>query len=144
MTWVFVALIAVLVVVVGLVVVGRVTGQLAAEPQSAYVDMDDTVLWVADNLSDETTAQISYDDVRAVVGWYFDYLTDKGIARSDDLPAASGPLVADEDEAVAYVLGRLAAGGESAPELTDAQVVEICDTQRTYLVAVGAVRSIDP
>jgi len=66
------------------------------------------------------------------------------VARRDDAtPAISGPLVAAEDEALAYVLGRLAAE-DGSPDLTDAQVVEICDAQRTYLVTIGAVRSIDP
>ena len=144
MVWFFVVVIAVAVVVVGLVVVGRVTAELADQPATAYFDLDGAVLWVGDHLPADTTAQISYDDVRVVLGWYLDYLTDTGVARRDDAtPAISGPLVAAEDEALAYVLGRLAAE-DGSPDLTDAQVVEICDAQRTYLVTIGAVRSIDP
>ena len=144
MTWVFIVLGAVAVVAVGLVVVGRVTAELAAQPPVAAVDLDEAVLWVGDHLPSATTAEVSYADVRIVLGWYLDYLTDKGVARSNDAaPLASGPLVADEDEALAYVLGQLAAAGDDAPVLTDAQVVEICDAQRGYLMAIGAVRSID-
>jgi hypothetical protein len=145
MTWVFVALIALAVVIIGLVVVGRITGQLSVEPATTYVDLDDAVVWVGDRLSPGTSAEISYDDVRAVLGWYLDYLSDQGIARSDDIdPAPVGPLMADEDDALASVLGRLAAAGDDAPALTDAQVVEICDVHRSYLLSIGAVRSIDP
>lgn len=145
MAWLFIALGALAVVAVGLVVVGRVTADLAARPPVSTVDLDDAVLWVGDRLPDATTAEVAYDDVRVVLGWYLDYLTDKGIARADDAgPPTSGPLVADEDEALAYVLGRLAAAGDDAPTLTDAQVVEMCDAQREYLLAIGAVRSIDP
>jgi hypothetical protein len=144
MVWLFIVLGAVAVVAVGLVVVGRVTAELAARPPVSTVDLDEAVLWVGDRLPQATTAEVSYSDVRAVLGWYLDYLTDKGVARSNDVaPLTSGPLVADEDEALAYVFGQLAASGDDAPVLTDAQVVEICDAQREYLVAIGAVRSID-
>lgn len=144
MVWLFVVVGGLAVVAVGLVVVGRVTAELAAVPPVSTVDLDDAVLWVGDRLPQATTAEVSYADVRVVLGWYLDYLADKGVARSDDVsPPASGPLVADEDEALAFVLGRLAAAGDDAPSITDAQVVEICDAQRGYLVAIGAVRSID-
>jgi len=144
MLWVFVAVIAVAVVVVGLVVVGRTSGQLAGQPAATVLDLDDAVVWVGDHLDDDTTAQVSYDDVRCVLGWYLDYLTDKGVARDSDVtPPASGPLVASEDEALAWVFGQLAAAGDNAPQLTDEQVVEICDAQRSYLVAIGAVRTIE-
>lgn len=145
MVWFFVALIVIAVVVVALVVVGRVTAELSDQPVTALFDLDAAVLWVGDNLPPGTTAEITYDDVRVVLGWYLDYLTDKGVARRDDVtPAASGPLVAAEDEALAYVLGQFAAAGDDAPALSDAQIVEICDAQRTYLVTIGAVRSIEP
>ena len=144
MAWVFIVLGAIAVVAVGLVVVGRVTAELAARPPVAAIDLDEAVLWVGDRLPEATTAEVSYDDVRLVLGWYLDYLTDKGVARSNDAaPPTSGPLVADEDEALAYVLGQVAAAGDDAPGVTDAQVVEICDAQRGYLMAIGAVRSID-
>lgn len=144
MVWLFVVLIAVAVVVVALVVVGRITGELATQPRSTVVDLDEAVVWVGDHLSDDTTAQVSYDDVRSVLGWYLDYLTDKEVARSGEgTPFPSGPLLATEDEALAWVLGQLARSGDDAPALTDEQVVEICDTHRAYLVAIGAVRTID-
>lgn len=143
MSWLFVVLGALAVVVVGLVVVGRITAELTNEPPAAVVDLDDAVLWVADRLPGSTTAEISYADVRVVLGWYLDYLADKGVARDAEVTVLpEGPLVADEDEALASVLGRLAAAGDDAPALTDAQVVEICDALREYLVSIGAVRSI--
>lgn len=144
MAWLFIVFGAVAVVAIGLVIVGRVTAELAAKPPVSTVDLDEAVLWVGDRLPSATTAEISYDDVRVVLGWYLDYMTDKGVARPNDaVPATSGPLVADEDEALAFVLGRLAAAGDDAPPVTDAQVVEICDVQREYLMTIGAVRSID-
>jgi hypothetical protein len=140
MAFAFVVITALAVVVVALVVVGRVTASLAVEPASSYFDLDAAVLWVGEQLSEETTAQVSYDDVRQVIVWHLDYLADEGVARSDDIePVASGDVVANEDEALAYVLGRLSAAGDNAPVLTDAQVAEICDAQRAYLVHIGAV-----
>ena len=100
MAWVFIVLGSIAVVVVGLVVVGRVTAELAARPPVATIDLEEAVLWVGDRLPAATTAEVSYDDVRVVLGWYLDYLFDKGVARSNDAgPPTSGPLVADEDEA---------------------------------------------
>ena len=142
MTWVFVVLIGVAVVVVALVVVGRAAAELGAAPVTSTVDLEDAVAWVGDHVAPETAAQVSYDDVRVVVGWYLDYLTDKGIARDHDGDGpVSGPMLASEDEAVAWVLTRL--GDPGTPELSDDQVVDICDTQRDYLVRIGAIRSMD-
>jgi len=144
MAWLFIALGGAAVVAVGLVVVGRVTAELAARPPSSTIDLDDAVLWVGDRLPPATTAEVSYDDVRVVLGWYLDYLGEQGVARTDDVaPPPSGPLVADEDDALAYVLGRLAEAGDDAPSITDTHAAEICDAQRGYLMAIGAVRSID-
>jgi len=141
-TWVFVVLIGVAVVVVALVVVGRATAELGAAPVTSTVDLEDAVAWVGDHLAPETSAQVSYDDVRVVIGWYLDYLADKGIARDHDGNGpVSGPMLASEDEAVAWVLARL--GDPGAPELSDDQVVDICDTQRDYLVRIGAIRSME-
>ncbi|NCY16601.1 MAG: hypothetical protein EBX39_07495 [Actinobacteria bacterium] len=133
----FVLLAAAVVVAIGLVTIGRITGELVdAAPTSIY-DLDEAITFVADRLPDEVTAQLSFDDVRALLAWHLEYLEDRGVARRqgvDDL--AAGPLVAAEDDAVAYVLGR---AGEAGLEVADVWVVQVLDADGAYLEAIGAI-----
>jgi hypothetical protein len=48
----------------------------------------------------------------------------------------AGPVVADEDEAIAVVLGH---ADEAGLEITDEQVVEVLEGVEAYLGAIGAV-----
>jgi hypothetical protein len=156
MLWVLVAITAIAVVCIALVAVGRVTFTLAEQPRPSYYDVDEAVDYVADHLPDHVTAALTYDDVRAVLGWHLDYLEAKGVAseRSADpdeeperepqpsgvdvepVDPERGPLVADDDEALAYVLGKLA---ESGREIDDVAVVEVLASERRYLAAIGAI-----
>jgi hypothetical protein len=136
---VFVVVAVLGVVVIALVAVGAVTGRLAGAPRRSVFDLDEAVHYVADRLPGETTAQLSYDDVRSIVGWHLDYLEDKGVAGESDhtldaLP--SGPIVTADDESVAYVLGR---AGEAGVEVDDVQVVEVVEAELAYLLAIGAI-----
>jgi hypothetical protein len=134
---VFAVLAAVIVVVIALVTVGRITGELVdAAPTSIY-DLDEAVEFVADRLPDEVTAQLSFDDVRALLVWHIEYLEERGVARRQGVnELAAGPLVAAENDAVAYVLGRAAAVGM---ELSDVWVVQVLDADGAYLEAIGAI-----
>jgi hypothetical protein len=136
---VFVVVAVVLVVAIGLVAVGAVTGRLATEPPTSVFDLDEAVHYVADRLPDDVTAELTYDEVRAVLGWYLDYLEVKGVAaRSDhELEARpSGPIVAGEDEGVAFVLGRATEAGVA---VDDVQVLQVVEAGIDYLTAIGAI-----
>ncbi len=147
MTWLFFALAAVGVIVIGLVAVGRVTLTLAQLPPERVFDLEEAVDYIAERLPDDATAQLSYDDVAAIVGFHLDYLEAKGVAREDTEPErgepgswvaddSGGPVVADEDEGLAYVLGKLA---EAGMEVDDTHVVAVLDAEESYLRAIGAV-----
>ena len=137
MTWVFLAVGALLVVAIALVAVGRVTAELAAAPPRSFFDLDEAVQFVADRLSDETTAQLSYADVHQLLGAHLDYLEERGVASASDADAPpSGPLVVEDDEGLAFVLGRAT---EAGLEVTDEQVVEVLEAEAAYLAAIGAV-----
>ena len=133
----FAVLAAVIVVVIALVTVGRITGELVdAAPTSIY-DLDEAVEFVADRLPDEVTAQLSFDDVRSLLTWHIEYLEERGVARRQGVnELAAGPLVATENDAVAFVLGRAAAAGM---ELSDVWVVLVLDADTAYLEAIGAI-----
>jgi hypothetical protein len=130
---------ALAVVAIALVAVGAVTGRLAGEPPTSVFDLDEAVTWVADRLPDELTARLSYDDVRLLLGWHLDYLEAKGVAGESDHDLEdrpSGPVVAGEDEGVAYVLGRAADAGVDFDDVT---VVEVLEVGSAYLAAIGAI-----
>lgn len=135
----FIVLTALSIVAIGLVAIGKVTNQLAYGPPTSVFDLDEAVIWVADNLPDYVTAQLSYDDVRTLLGFHLDYLEAKGVAGENDheleaLP--SGPIVTDEDEGVAYVLGR---ADEVGLDCEDVHVVEVIEAELSYMRAIGAI-----
>jgi hypothetical protein len=136
-TVVFVILIALVVAAIGLVAIGRVVGRLGAQVAPSVYSVDEATEYVADRLPDDVTAQLSFDDVRAVLQWHIEYLADRGVASGlyDDR-AVAGPLVAAEDDALAYVLGRAA---EAEMEVDDVWVVQILDANEEYLAAIGAI-----
>jgi len=134
--------IALVVVAIALVSVGRVTAELAASPPQSYFDIDEAVTFVADLLPAEATASLSYDDVRSIIEWHLEYLEAKGVAHhGEPVESPAGPLVADEDDGVAFVLGRAEAAGL---EVSDVDVVHVLDGERAYLQAIGAIGGAVP
>jgi hypothetical protein len=144
MLWVLVGVTVVVVVVIGLLAVGRVTFSLADQTRRSLYDLDEAVQFVGDDLSFETSARITYDDVKRILRWHLDYLEERGIAfeqaagrdQSAVATGEGGPVVADEDDALAYVLGKVA---EAGMDVDDVQVVEVLDGEVRYLEAIGAI-----
>lgn len=149
-TVVFVLVTVVVVVAIGLVAVGRATAQLAEAPPRVVFDLEHAVVFVGDEVPFEVSAVLSYDDVRDLLGWYLDYLEAKGVAaEAEDLARADqagepldapvgeeAPVVADDDEEVAWVLGR---ADEAGLEVDDVAVHEVIAAANAYLEAIGAV-----
>jgi hypothetical protein len=137
----FAVLTALVVAAIGLVIVGRVTAKLEQAPPPSLFDIDEAVAFIGDELPYEAAAQLSYDDVRAIVTWHVDYLESRGVAADlgDEAEASApgtGPLVAEDDEGVASVIGRVA---EAGLEITDVQVVQVLTAEMAYLEAIGAL-----
>lgn len=125
------------VIVIGLVAVGRLAGQLAEQPRPAVYDRAEAVDFVADRLPDEVTAQLSYDELATLLQWHLDYLEERGVARAQGVDdVASGPLVAAEDDALAFVIGK---ASESGLEVDDVTVVLVIEGNEGYLEAIGAI-----
>ena len=141
--WILVGVAAVLVVVVALVAVGKVTADLAAQPPRSVFELEDAVTWVADELPSDVQARLSYRDVRIVLECYLDYLELKGVAfEGETADGPSGPLIADDDEGLAYVIGRVADLGLDG--VTDVDVAEVITATEAYLAAIGAIGSRVP
>jgi hypothetical protein len=137
-TLLFVLLTVVVVAAIALVSVGGVTARLAAAPPRSLFDLDEAVDFVAERLSFEASSQLSYDDVRALLGWHLDYLATKGVAAEEpgEAPVVGRPAVAADDEGLAFVLGR---AGEAGIDVDDVAVVEVLEAEEAYLAAIGAV-----
>jgi hypothetical protein len=146
-TIVFVLVTIVVVVAIALVTIGRVTFSLAAQPSPTFFDVDEAVTFVADRLPDHVTAELSFDDVRRIIEWHIEYLERRGVAASREgelitLSAeGTGPVIAADDEGVAYVLGRAT---EEELEVDDDAVVEVLEGEGVYLRAIGAVGTAVP
>ena len=151
MAWIIVAVAVVAVVVIALVAVGGVTQSMASLPPERVFDLEEAVDWVAEQLPDELTATLSYDDVQAMLEFHLDYLESLGVAREDSVPevgepgewAAEGdaPRIAEDDAALAYVLGQLTG---SERDVTDEQAAAVIELAETYLRAIGALGTAVP
>ena len=122
-------------VVIALVAVGREAFTLSAQPKQAHFDLEEAVEFVADRLPDEVTAVLTYDDVRSILRWHLEYLRDRGVPARRDL-TDGGPVVVEDDEGIAWVLGK---ADEVGLEVTDAEVAIVLETELAYFDAIGAI-----
>jgi hypothetical protein len=140
--WLFAVLAVITTFVIAAVSVGSTTAGLARRPRRSVYDLEEAVDRVAESLPVEISAQVSFDDVRAVLGWYLDYLAAKGMASTKAADVIGDELVVvPDDELVGWVLGRLdeAPAGDPGAELTDEQVVAILEANRGYERSIGAI-----
>jgi len=136
---VFILLAAVAVLVIGLLTVGRLAGQMAMQPKTSIYDRAEALEFVADRLPDDITAQLTFEDLERLLQWHLDYLADRGVARAqgaNDL--VNGPLVAAEDDALAYVIGK---ASNASMAVEDVWVVSVIEGNEAYLEAIGAIGS---
>ena len=116
--------------------IGREARRLDALPPRAVFDLDEAVLWVADHLPDEVTAQLSYDEVRQILDHSLDHLRALGLAGSTTGEPVEGEVVVDEADAVAAVLER---AERSGMQVSPHQVQAVLAAQLAYLQAISAV-----
>jgi hypothetical protein len=131
-----IALAVVGVVLLALLVVGRETAALAAQPKQAIFDVDEAVDHIADRLPLEVSARISYDDVRALVRFHLEHIAASG-APSERWNAGRSRLVIVDDEEGAEVLMRRAI--ETGLDLTPDDVAAVLAAELHYFEAIGAV-----
>jgi hypothetical protein len=133
----FVVVATLVVVVIGLVAVGRETFTLREQPRQALFDLEEAVDYVAERLPDGVTAVLSYDDVRSILRWHIEYLRLEGVPDRRERGADEGEtVVVEDDEGVAYVLGR---ADEVGLEVTDTEVVIVLEREQEYFRAIGAI-----
>jgi hypothetical protein len=129
-------LVIALVMAVAAGAIGREARRLDALPPRAVFDVDEAVLWVAEHLPDEVTAQLSYDDVRRLLELSLDHLRGLGLAGRTTGEPVEGEVVVDEAEAVSAVLDRAMDAGMDVRPI---DVREVVAAQLAYLQAISAV-----
>ena len=124
------------VVLIALLVVGRETAALAAQPKQALFDVDEAVDFVADGLPLEISARITYDDVRALLRFHLEHIAAAG-APAERWNAGRSRLVIVDDEEGAEVLMERAI--ETGLDLTPDDVAAVLGLELDYFRAIGAV-----
>ena len=124
-----------IVVLVAVVAIGREALVLGSQPRQAHYDLNEAVDYVADRLPEAVSARITYDDVRSLLRWHLEYLRDRDVPSRRDL-VQGGPAVVEDDEGVAWVLGRADADGL---DVTDEAVAAVLELELGYLDAIGAI-----
>jgi len=137
-TWIFLLSGLAIVVVIGLVVLGRETARLSDVARPAVFDMTEAIDFIADRLPAETQARISHDDVRWILLADADLIEDVTAEELEEVAAELDQQrqVVDEDAAVARIL-ELADG--SGRDLADEDIVAVLDARLAYLGAIGAI-----
>jgi len=129
-------LVIAIVVAIAAWLVIREAGRIAKEPPPALFDLDEAHDWVVAHVPDDIAATLTSDDVRRILEFQLEYFGQKGVSGNGSGPKATGPIVMDGAEAVAYIMERAASTGEAyLPE----QVYGVLETQLTYLRSIGAI-----
>lgn len=137
MIWLFAVLGIVVVVVIGLVVLGRETARLATSTRPSVFDLTQAVEFIADRLPTSSQARLTHDDVRWILLADADLLEEATAdLEPDDDPDEAETEVVDDEAAIARLL---ALADESGRDLADEDVVAVLDGRMAYLGAIGAI-----
>jgi hypothetical protein len=125
-----------LVVAIAAYLVVHEAGRIAKSPPPAVFDLEEAHDWVVAHVPDVVAATLTSDDVRRILELQLEYFEKKGVSGNGSSAHPTGPVVVESAEAVAYIVDRAAATGETyLPE----QVYGVLETQLAYLRSIGAV-----
>ncbi len=134
--WIWIVPLAIGTFVIAAVSVGSVTADLSVKPRRSVYDLNEAIQYVADDLPDELTARISFEEVEAVLRLHNQFLMDKGLASTrTDEDLHEELLIVTDDEQLGWILGEVE---KAELELSDTDVVQILESERGYYSAIGA------
>jgi hypothetical protein len=118
--------------------VGREAQLLDAVPARPVFDPDEATTWIAEHLTPQVTATLSYAELGLIVGWTLDLLRSSAAVaqKSGEVPDVGHDVVIDSAGAVDYVLGRAA---ESGLVLDGGDASAAIEATLQYLDTIGAV-----
>ena len=139
-TWVFVAVAAVLTFAIAAGVIGREAHRLdSVAPRTVY-DIDEAVEFVADRLPADSQARLTPDELATMLALHLRWLHDKGLQpdRVVDRPQdITSTTIVTDDSVVAHLLGEADLNGITV--LDDVDVVNVVDAHLAYFDAIGAI-----
>jgi len=121
------------------VVIGREAHRLDAVAPRVIYDLDQAVEFVADRAPETTAARLSHDDVRELLRLHRRHLHAQGLwpaVAEDQVQDIDEPVVLDELDETAWVLGEAESAGLA---VDDTDVAAVIDLHFAYLDAIGAV-----
>ena len=140
MTWVFVAVAAVLTFAIAAGVIGREAHRLdSVAPRTVY-DIDEAVEFVADRLPAASQARLTPDELATMLALHLRWLHEKGLQpdrvvdRRQDITSTT---IVTDDSVVAHLLGEADSNGITV--LDDVDVVNVVDAHLAYFGAIGAI-----
>ena len=141
MVWVTALLVLGITCAIGAVVVLREAGRLAAEPPPPVFDMEEAYDWGVEHLPDIVAATLTPADVRRILDFQLEFLTQKGVTGNGSGPHLRADVIGGGPEIVDHICTRSRETGE---EYLPEQVYGVLDTQLGYLRAIGAVGGAAP
>ena len=136
---VILALAVVTVFGIAAVTVGREARRLDSVAPRAVYDLDEAVDYVADRLPPAAQARLTHDDVRTLLRAHMGQMRSKGLqppVAVDQVQEIVDPVVVDETDAVAYLIGQSERLGV---DVADEDVAHVVEAHLAYLDAIGAV-----
>jgi hypothetical protein len=130
------AVAAAIVFVIAAVAIGREARRLSDEAPRPVFDMDEAVEWIGDRLPFEVGAQLSHDDVRAILRWSLELYRASALSSNGHGAEGAGEVVVGEAEVLGYVVERARDAGH---DWSPGQIQAVLGVQLAYLEAIGAV-----
>ncbi len=124
---------AVLVVGIALVAVGGGVAKTARMPKQIVYDVQESIDFCAEALPDEVTATLSYDDLRRMLRLHLEWIQAYHFTPEGD---PEGPIVFNDDDALAYVMERAAI---TRLPISVEHARQVLDAHLAYFQFMGAV-----
>jgi hypothetical protein len=124
---------AVLVIAIALVAVGGGVAKTVRMPKQIVYDVQESIDFCAEALPDEVTATLSYDDLRRILRLHLEWIQAYHFTPEGD---PEGPIVFNDDDALAYVMERAAV--TRLPISAD-HARQVLDAHLAYFQFMGAV-----
>jgi hypothetical protein len=141
MVLVTILLVAGITFAIATVFVLREAGRLAQEPLPPVFDIEEAYDWVVEHLPDEVAATLTPRDVRRILDFQVEFLSQKGVTGNGSGPKLRADVIVGGTELVDHICARSRETGE---EYIPEQVYGVLDTQMGYLRAIGAVGGAAP
>jgi hypothetical protein len=132
--WIFLVVGFLAVFGIAAITIGRETHRLDAVTPVPTVDINDAVEWISEELPDDVSAQVSYEDVRDILLWHVDEMQNVGVISTGGSEGEA--IVVDEHWSIDAIAHRALAEGRVFAE---GHIRAVLDAELKYFDAIGAV-----